>query len=226
MGNLVEFTNRVHEQLSRANREPHWEPSDAAWYMAEVPVRRENFVQMASSLTIDVIQPRIKTLAGCFSNSSPTQAEPDGRCSYLFGYCERFPASTKVSFAVEHDISFENVAVCFEATMMPAFVELNDRDKLIFPMDKVNEYDVADWVEERLLEFFRAYLRIDRGTDDFDEDAALDPVCSMRISRSQAVSNHNFNGHPYFFCSSQCADQFNANPATFLQTTTDPNRDL
>ena len=155
MSNLVDFTNRVYEQLSRANREPHWEPSETARYMAEVAVRRESFAQLASRLTVNVIQPRIKALAGYFPNTSPAQAEPDGRCSYWFGYCERFPASAKVSFAVEHDISFENAAVCFEATMMPAFIKLNDRDKLIFPMDKVNEDDVADWVEKRLWNFSR-----------------------------------------------------------------------
>ncbi len=199
MGELVEFVRRVHEQLTLANREPHWEPSEAARYMAEVAVRRESFAQLAASLTENVIRTRLETLAACFSNASPVQAEQEGQCSYWFGYCERFPASTKISFTIEHDVPVEKTAVCFEATMMPAFIKLNDRDKLIFPLAKVYEDDVAEWVEDRLLEFLQAYLRIDRGTDDFDEDVASDPVCGMRISRSQAVSNLNHNGHPYFF---------------------------
>ncbi|MDX1927992.1 MAG: YHS domain-containing protein [Pirellulaceae bacterium] len=193
--------------------------------MSEVATRSESFVRVATSLTNRVIRPLLETLGGSFPNTSPIQAERDGQCSYWFGFCERFPPSTKVSFSIDHDVPFEKAEICFEATMMPVFVKLNDRDKLVFPLDRVNENAVVDWVEERLLEFLHAYLRIDRGADDFDEDAASDPVCGMRISRSQAVSNQNFNGHPYFFCSSQCAERFRANPASFLQTTTDCNQD-
>jgi YHS domain-containing protein len=225
MSELVEFAKRVHEELSLASREPHWESSEAVKYMAEMSTRRESFARLATSLNNRVIRPRLETLARYFPNTSPIQVERDGQCSYWFGFCERFPASTKVSFSIDHDVPFEKAAICFEATMMPAFVKLNDQDKLIFPLENVNEEDVAGWVEERLLEFLQAYLRIDRGTDDFDEDVASDPVCGMRISRSQAVSNHNYLGHPYFFCSSQCAERFNSNPASFLQTTTDRNRE-
>ncbi len=92
MGELVEFANRVRGLLYIASREPHWEPSEAARYMVEVAVRRERFAKLAARLTAIVIKPRLDTLAGCFPNTSPTQAEPDGRCSCWFGYCERFPS--------------------------------------------------------------------------------------------------------------------------------------
>ena len=223
MGKLVEFANRVHELLSIASREPHWEASEAARYMTEVEVRRESFTQLAARLTSVVIQPRLKTLASFFPNAGLTKDEPADRCSCRFGYCERFPSATKVSFTVESDVAFEKVVVCFEASMMPAFIKLNDRDKLIFQLENENDDEVAEWVEERLLEFLQAYLRIDRGTDEFEEDAAYDPVCGMRMSRSQAVSSRNYQGHPYFFCSRQCADRFDANPNSFLRTTTDSN---
>lgn len=219
MGELAEFAKRVHEQMTCTSREPHWEPGEAARYMAEVEVRRESFAQIAMRLVGTVIQPRLETLASYFPNASPTKDEPASRCSNWFGYCERFPASTKVSFAVEHDVAFEKVAVCYEASMMPAFIKLNERDKLILPLDKLKDDVVADWVEERLLEFLQAYLQIDRGSEEFDEDAATDPVCGMRISRSQAVSSHDHNGHPYFFCSRECQESFKRQPTAYIDVT-------
>jgi hypothetical protein len=57
------------------------------------------------------------------------------------------------------------------------------------PLDDVMDDAVAEWVEQRLLEFLDAYLQIDRGDDDFDEESATDPVCGMRISRSSAVAS-------------------------------------
>jgi YHS domain-containing protein len=217
MSDLVEFASRVESQLNAATREPHWEPEEAERYMTAVAERRQRFEQFAWRLTETVVQPRLETLAGYFSNASLSHDEPAGRCSCWFGYCERFPASTKVEFAVEHDVRFEKVAVCYEASMMPVFIKLNERDKLTSRLDEAKDDRVAEWVEQRLLEFLDAYLRIDRGRDDFDEEAATDPVCGMRITRSAAVASDSYRGHPYFFCSLECQARFNREPTTYVE---------
>jgi len=100
---------------------------------------------------------------------------------------------------------------------MPVFVKLNERDKLTLPIDNVSDDEVAAWVEERLLEFVDAYLRIDRGTDDFDDEPATDPVCGMRISRSTAAASDNYRGHPYFFCSKECQERFAREPTAYVE---------
>ena len=68
--------------------------------------------QIAVRLNDTLIQPRLETLASYFSNASLTDNESVGRCACWFGYCERFPVSTRVTFAVEHDTRFEKVAEC------------------------------------------------------------------------------------------------------------------
>ena len=183
--------------------------------MSAIAGRREKFDTLASRLIEAVIQPRMETLASYFSNASLSRDEPVGRCSCWFGYCERFPASTKVAFAVEHDVRLEKVAVCFDASMMPVFIKMNEHDRLTEPLDSIEDDAVAAWVEERLCEFLDAYLRIDRGSDEFEEDAATDPVCGMRISRSAAAASDSHRGHPYFFC---CASARNDSPVS-LRTT-------
>lgn len=218
MSGLVDFAKRVEEQLSGADREPHWAPDEAERYMAAVATRRERFEQLALRLSESVIQPRLEILAGYFSNASVTKDKTAGHCLCWFGFCERFPASTKVTFAVEHDVRFEKVAVCYEATMMPVFIKLNEHDKLTWPLAAVqDENAVADWVEARLLEFLDAYLRIDRGGEDLDEESATDPVCGMRIGRSSAVAGGTYRGHPYFFCSRECQERFAREPTAYVE---------
>jgi len=217
MSDLVDFAKRVTEQLARVNREPPWKPGEAERYMAEVSARRDNFLQVATRLTSTVIQPRLEILAGYFSNASPTRDEPTGHCSYWFGYTERFPASTKVDVAVEHDTRFEKVAVCYEAFMVPVFIKLTEHDKLMLLLDEVKDDVVANWVEERLLEFLDAYLQIDRGGDDFSDEAATDPVCGMRINRSSAAASDSYRGHPYFFCSRECQETFARDPKAYVE---------
>ena len=55
---------------------------------------------------------------------------------------------------------------------MPVFIKFNEHDKLTLSLPEVNDGAVANWVEKRLLEFLDAYLRIDRGGEDFDEEAS------------------------------------------------------
>ncbi len=220
MADLIEFATRVKERLTTSNREPHWGPGDAEKHMALVGGRRERFEEMASRMNDAVIQPRLETIASYFSNACLTKDEPAGHCSCWFGYCERFPASTKVSFVVGHDVHFEHVALCYEASMMPVFIKLNERDKLTLPFDDVSDAAVAVWVEKRLLEFLDVYLRIDRGRDDFHEDASTDPVCGMRISRSDAAASESYRGHPYFFCSRECQERFAKEPSAYVEVRT------
>ena len=217
MSALVDFAKQLEQQLMAASREPHWEPEEAERYMAEVAARRERFEQMALRLIETEIQPRLEMVASYFANASLTNNEPSGRCSCWFGYCERFPSSTKVEFAIEHDVRFEKVAVTYQASMMPVFIKLNERDKLTLPLDDVPEDSVADWVERRLLEFVDVYLRIDRGGDGFDDEAATDPVCGMRITRSAAVASDSYRGQPYFFCSHECREKFAHQPMAYVE---------
>ena len=104
--------------------------------------------------------------------------------------------------------------------MMPLFIKMSEHDRLTEPLDSIPDDTVAAWVEERLCEFLDSYLRIDRGSDELEEDTATDPVCGMRIRRSAAVASDSYRGHPYFFCSHQCHRQFSRRPVDFVEVKT------
>jgi YHS domain-containing protein len=42
-----------------------------------------------------------------------------------------------------------------------------------------------------------------------------DPVCGMRIDSKKAAAQSEFNGNTYYFCSRECATQFDADPREF-----------
>lgn len=221
MNGLVAFAKNIKARLADTSREPHWTTDEAQQYMAAIADRRARFAPLAMRLCTEVIRPRLEMVAGYFSNAQMADRQPDGRCACWFGYCERFPASTRVAFSVEHDLRLENVIVHYEASMMPLFVRLRASDDGIWPLDAVNDDAVNDdavaaWVEARLLDFLDAYLQIDRGGGDFADEPVTDPVCGMRIARSAAAASGSFRGHPYFFCSAQCQKQFSAEPQRYV----------
>jgi YHS domain-containing protein len=184
--------------------------------MTELADRQKHFDQSAGRLIETIIRPRLQVLASHFSNAGPLQGDASRQVLVWFGYCERFPASTSVSFTVEHDVGFTKASVLYEARMIPTFIRFDEHDKWTVDLDALEETSVANWVEERLLEFVDVYLQIDRGPDDDDEDTATDPVCGMRIGRTNAVATGDFAGHLYYFCSNACQAQFARDPTKFV----------
>ncbi len=43
-----------------------------------------------------------------------------------------------------------------------------------------------------------------------------DPVCGMQINPAVAAGSHEYNGATYYFCSTNCLNNFKANPVAFL----------
>ncbi len=217
MGDLVEFANQVKQKMAIANRPPYWSNEEADQYMTASTARREQFQQKASTIQDSIIKPRLDTIAAFFDNASMANEEPNSHSSCWFGYCDRFPVTAKLAFEVQHDIRFEKLAVTYEAWVMPVFIKLNERDKITMALESIREDDIEKWAEERLMDFLDAYLRIDRGRDDFEEEPVTDPVCGMRINRSSAVASESYLGYCYFFCSPGCQEKFNHDPTEYVE---------
>jgi Cu+-exporting ATPase len=55
-----------------------------------------------------------------------------------------------------------------------------------------------------------------------------DPVCGMMIEESSAAETSRYQGQTYYFCSTECLRQFEANPAKYVggaRTERDVERD-
>lgn len=214
---LEEFSQQIKARLAIARREPNWQPGETAKFMAEIEPRRRQFEEISPRVVDAIIRPRVQAVAACFANAEPDRADRSDRCAYWFGYCERFPADTKLEIAVEHDERIENLVIRYELYIMPVFLKYDAHDTATMPLAAVNDQAIAAWVESKLLGFLDTYLRLDRGEDDFADEVANDPVCGMRISRTSAIAKTDYKGHPYYFCSETCRGRFLANPLEYIR---------
>lgn len=49
------------------------------------------------------------------------------------------------------------------------------------------------------------------------EGDAVDPVCGMTVKPASAAASRLHEGNRYYFCSTYCADEFDASPAQYSQ---------
>lgn len=217
MADLEHFSRQIEARLATARREPNWQPDQTAEFMADLAPRRRVYEDVAPRLVQTIIRPHLQSLASFFPNAKLDRAEHDDRCACWFGYCDRFPTNTKVEIAVEHDERIENLVIHYELYIMPVFLKFDAHDKLTTPLGGVADQAIADWVEAKLLAFLDTYLRLDRGEDDFEDEVVVDPVCGMRISRSSAGAKMDYRGHPYYFCTDECRQQFDKEPTRYIR---------
>ena len=220
MSTLEEFRYKLKSQVKAAASAPRWQSSEAEAYMTALRSRRQQFDEAARSLVATVIKPRLDTVVELFRSARTMTDEQACRCWCWFACSERFPVTAKVEFALEHDESVEHLFVRYEACLMPVFVRFQPHDKLTIRLDEINPEQIAGWVEERILEFLETYLHHDRGQDDLEEDILTDPVCGMRLQRSDVRAQAEYRGHPYFFCRTECREKIESKPEDFVTVRT------
>lgn len=214
MDSLHEFSARVAARLAATPR-PNASAGESARYMAQFEPKYRQFEQLASRLLTEIVQPRLEVVAHFFPGARVRPAVQENRCAAWFGFCERFPATAKVELTIDADQALDNVVLRCEVTIVPSFVKYDAHDKLVLPLDQVDEPRTAAWVEERLLAFLDTYLQLDRGDEDSSEVTATDPVCGMQVNAPDALQADH-RGHAYYFCSADCRQRFMAAPARYI----------
>lgn len=53
--------------------------------------------------------------------------------------------------------------------------------------------------------------------EDKDKDTVKDPVCGMKIKKSEAKFTHEHNGETYYFCMEGCKEKFVENPEKYIK---------
>jgi YHS domain-containing protein len=54
-----------------------------------------------------------------------------------------------------------------------------------------------------------------RGANAADSDEQIDPVCGMAVVTDELAEHYEHNGNTYYFCSSDCREQYEASPDDF-----------
>jgi YHS domain-containing protein len=216
MSTLEEFRSKLKSLVAAAGNARRWQSSDAEAYMAALRARGQQFDESAKSLIASVIKPRLEVVTERFASARTMTDEQACRCWCWLGSSDRFPVTAKVEFVIEHDELVERMFVRYEACLMPLFVKFQPHDKLTIRLSEIKPEPIAAWVEERILEFLETYLQHDRGQDDLEEDLFTDPVCGMRLVRSDVKAQTDYRGHPYFFCSLECRERFESKPQAFV----------
>jgi YHS domain-containing protein len=210
------FESRLRDRLAANDEGRRSQRDRLTQEMNHLDERLKRYTALADHLMKAQILPRVGKLLECFTAAPPPQVEQTRHNLVCrFPHSDRFPATAVLELGVTRDGDARNVALEYKQNIVPTFVPANAEAHLVLPLDAVDEAKVAAWVEERLLAFVDAYLKVET-VDQYQQDNIVsDPVCGMRINKLHAAAALEYRGVKYFFCAEQCRRAFEEKPERY-----------
>ena len=208
MEKLSRLTEKILNRLDRHKHDLADNQQQLDSRMKELLDQRERLAAVAKQMIETVVLPRMEELTRHFDNSrvEVLHTDVDYICICEFAHTTRFPATVKLGIALlpgEND----TLTAHYDLSIFPVLMEFNPSSEKALPLD-CDEEKLADWVEDRILEFIDTYLRLESHPFYQKDNTVLDIVCGMRIPSIAATSTVERHGRIFYFCSEHCKDAF------------------
>jgi YHS domain-containing protein len=210
MSDLQELERRIKDELSATEERRRGQDDPQRRSIIDFQQRHEYYTTIADHVLYTLIQPRMHKIAEYFKHAHVPGRNDAGndRCVLHLRPTLRFPATAKFEFMVRRDAQCETLMVLSNFEILPIFFTFEGHARLTLPLGRVNDDTLAGWLNERLVDFVRTYLRVD-AADQYDtRNLAIDPVCGLQINPLYAAAQSEFDGRTYFFCREDCLKKF------------------
>jgi hypothetical protein len=122
-----------------------------------------------------------------------------------------FPSNlgrVRLRFSASTDPGVRKVILGYDLEIIPVFFRYEPHAELEFPLDAVNAAAAALWVDDRIVDFVRAYLSM--GENDFytQEHMVEDPVARVRFPDFAAGATLEWQGTKYYFIGEETRQEF------------------
>jgi YHS domain-containing protein len=218
MSELEKLEQRIEEKLAEQKKHAERRQNHLQTQMHAYDERQRRYTALADHLLQDVIRPRAERLVHRFDNAELLGAQESGRhsCVCRFRHTPRFPATATLELGLSHDGTWQNVWLLYTLSILPIFFQFNGQEQKSMRLDDIDEKQVAAWIEEKLLSFLDAYLRLESEDHYQTENMVIDPVCKMRVNRLYAAGQMKYKGRTYYFCVPECREKFVMDPEKYL----------
>jgi YHS domain-containing protein len=122
-----------------------------------------------------------------------------------------FPSNlgrVRLRFSVSTDREVRNVLLVCDLDITPNFFRYERHAELEFPLDAVDEAAAGRWVDDRIVDFVRAYLAMRENEFYTPEHMVEDPVAGVRFPDFAARATLEWQGERYYFIGEETRQEF------------------
>jgi YHS domain-containing protein len=117
-------------------------------------------------------------------------------------------AQIKLRLTLTHDSDVANLMLDYDLDVLPVYIKFTPHERLVQPIEAIDDAAIARWLDDRLVELAHAYLEI--GLDEkYQQDHLVsDPVANVRFPRHYARMQLQHEGKTYYFISDETCWEF------------------
>jgi len=169
--------------------------------------RLEQFERTVDELR-NVWEPRLDALAGKFGDRvdvHPT-IEP-GRRSATFEFRTNL-ASVALRLSVAPDAEVRKLIFTYDVEILPILMKFDSHVELEQPLDQINSAKLAEWLDDRIVDFVRTYLALHQNQYYLQDHMVEDPVAKVRFPKFAAAAKLEQNGKTFYFIDEATLHEF------------------
>ena len=122
--------------------------------------------------------------------------------------CQSNQGRVRVRFSASTDPDVSKVILGYDLEIIPVFFRYEPHAELEFPLDAVDEAATARWVDDRIVDFVRAYLSMGENEFGAQEHMVEDPVAHVRFPAFAAGATLEWQGQKYYFIGEETRQEF------------------
>jgi YHS domain-containing protein len=130
-------------------------------------------------------------------------------------------ARVRLRFSATTDRDVRNVILGYHLEIIPAFFRYQPHAELEFPLGAVDVAAAARWVDDRIVDFVRAYLSMAEDEFGAREHMVEDPVARVRFPDFAAGATLEWQGKTYYFVGEETRQEFARELENRVTTQTD-----
>lgn len=168
--------------------------------------------QAKLNVTIDrlreIWKPRLEAFAKRFGEQvKVSPAVQPGRREAKFTFKSEL-AHIEMRLSAASDEDARQLVLSYDVDILPVLMQFERHEQLTQPLEKVDDDAIAQWIDDRLVQFTKTYLALHENQYYLKEHLVEDPVAGVRFPKYAAGATLDSKGKTYYFLSEETREEF------------------
>jgi YHS domain-containing protein len=158
----------------------------------------------------EVWQPRLAALLQRFSGKvkvTPRLASTNREATMDF---QSNLARIRLRLSASTDREVRKLVLDYNLEILPILMEFASHERAEWPLDAIDRQAIATWVDDRLVDFVRAYLALHENEYYLRDHMVEDPIAGVRFPKFAAATTIDWEGKTYYFIGDETRREFEA----------------
>jgi len=117
-------------------------------------------------------------------------------------------ARIRLRLSASTDQEVRKLVLDYNLEILPILMKFNSHEQAEWPLDAIDRQAIADWVDDRLVDFVKTYLSLQENEYYLKEHMVEDPIAGVRFPKFAAGATIEWEGKTYHFIADETRREF------------------